>query len=348
MGGDFSLETAHALWGDVCVSDRYIGSREGQVPLIGPKYKSNLPIGSLNFGYRYNPLIVLNRATIANNFDYIKNYTGTFSRKEIEVARKRAEWASEANYKVVSKEMPYFWRARQELVHFAPIGGSPSSICGNGHIRKIDFQYSLFYGEPSPRAYGNLCEVIPTVIFGALNYNGTNLEDVFQSALLRGWDLSLDRVAAQDHDNLSEDRFLDTLRKIMGLHEVQCGRPLIELDVIFEEQIKAFHIGTDTEFRPKTYMRPALRGTLKRTIDDKLVFEMVDKGQRAKTAEENAERAREAQRRLKAYRAGLGERFALGALLVMSGGALANATIFNDCNRAELPGDPPRPIYCEE
>lgn len=343
-GVDFRAEQANALWGDVCVSDRYLGSFEGRIPIKDGTAAS--PLQSLTLGYRYNPLIVMPGAAAQANYDYIKNYPEQFDRALIAIARERADWVSQERLKALTGELPFFWRT--ELVYFAPAVGDPYSTCANGHITKIDFQYSLFLGAAGPRVYGDLCATVPTIIFGRSNYKNLRLTEVFDSALLLGWDVRINRLTSRYADDFARDKFLDTLRKIMGLHEVQCGRPMLEMDVIFEEQLAAYHVGNDQFFRPEAYMKPALRGSLMRTPEDRLVFEVEEKSSTAVSAERNAARERDVRRRLAEYRAGLGKRFALGALLVMGGAAYASATIFNDCNRAWIPGDPPRPLQCAD
>lgn len=343
-GADFRAEHAKTLWGDVCVSDSYLGSFDGRVPIKAGSATG--AVRTLKLGYRYNPLIIMSGQAARGNYDYVKNYPERFGRDVIGIARQRADWASEDRLETIARELPYFWG--DQLIYFAPAAGDPYSTCSNGHINKINSQYALFLGEAGPRVFGNLCETVPTILFGPSNYKNLLLTEVFESALLKGRDISFSELSTRDFDDYADDKFLDILRKIMGLHEVQCGRPVVEMDIIFEEQIAAYHIDTDIEFRPETYMKPALRGTLVRTPDDKLVFKVREKSDTAAAAEENAARERAVRQRLAAYRAGLSERFALGALLIMGGAAYLESTVFNDCNRPQYPGDPPRPLYCKE
>ena len=348
VGGDFRQQDARELWGDVCVADSYLGTTAGRLPMKDGRASERLQ--TLNFGYRYNPLIVARRGLAAANHDYIRNYPDRFSPSTRETARLRAAWASEDNLDKLAGELPFFWRLRNrnegELVFFAPTGSDPHGTCSNGHIRRMSTQYALFQGVAGPRVHGDLCAPVPTIIFGRSNYRNLRLTEVFDSALLLGWDIPLARVAALRSDDYSRDGFLDTLRKVMAIHEIQCGRPLLEADVVFEEQVAAFHIGVDTDIRPTEHMRPALRGFLRRTEDDRLVFDIVLKSETALGAEKNAAREREVRRRLAAYRASLGQRVALGSLLVFGGAAYLQSTVFNDCNRPLLPDDPPRPLYC--
>lgn len=308
--GVVSPEDAMAAWGNVCV-----GRDRGK-------------------GYRYNPLIVIDRQVAIDSYLMATKRADTAAIRGLAGSRMRF-----IQNDALFAEMPEWavWPQGRGVstVFFAPTYLDAYHECPGNVLTPIEDQYALFYEEQGPRAMGSICDPVPTIAFlERNNYINIALTSVYQSTLLDGTETSLEAMAR------SGDDFAKTLARVASIARMQCGILPFGMTVTFE--------GKDP---PITLpFVPAFEAKLEIADTGQVLYTVIKETPLAFNSKRTVERQRNMAAAMAERKAKAEENFAMGALLIIGSFALINAMERNDCvvdyNKGEEKDD--LPSHCDD
>lgn len=217
-----------------------------------------------------------------------------------------------------SAELPLFWGPRfrrHTLIAEPPLYGDRYHDCDGDTLRILPGLYALFYMQAEPLVQGDLCDLVPRIVFGPGDPGGQDW--LYSSALSDGDRLEGWKLVDRHYDHYYGDRFVETMRLVGALREAQCGSLPAAFEILVIEQT---HTGSfrDNSFDYEADTRPVYQAFL--VIEDgDMILDVVMETDDILVAERRAEAAERHRIKMREYRARSQELTAVGALIFFSG-----------------------------